>query len=119
MDRKPIYGPNNPHPLSKLSTELVWDGKYDEYGNRREVDIAGCAMPMQRIETIDQPRSEAAATGQLPLFEKQTKRQDDFPNQVLLGKQQGNAKKLFNGQRWSSFSARYACKTVSAYKALL
>ena len=55
------YGPDNPHPLSTRKTELVWEGKYDEYGNRREVDVAGCAMPMQRIETIDQPRSEAAA----------------------------------------------------------
>jgi hypothetical protein len=25
----------------------VWEGKYDEYGQHREVDIAGCAMPMQ------------------------------------------------------------------------
>jgi len=40
------YGLDNPHPLSQLKTELVWDGKYDEYGNRREVDIAGCAMPL-------------------------------------------------------------------------
>jgi len=33
------YGPHNPHPLSTLKTELVWEGKYDEYGNRREVDV--------------------------------------------------------------------------------
>ena len=62
------YGPHNPHPLSTMRTELVWEGKYDEYGNRREVDMAGCMMPMQKIETVDQPRSEAAATGQLSLF---------------------------------------------------
>ncbi len=37
------FGPDNPHPLSKMTTELVWEGKYDEYGNRREVDIAGHA----------------------------------------------------------------------------
>ena len=55
----PTYGHDNPHPLSTRKTELVWEGKYDEYGNRREVDVAACAMPMQRIETIDQPRSEA------------------------------------------------------------
>ena len=47
---QPVWGPHNPHPLSKMSTELVWEGKYDEYGNRREVDIAGCAMPLQRID---------------------------------------------------------------------
>jgi hypothetical protein len=27
----------------------------------REVDIAGCAMPMQRIETVDEPRQRAVA----------------------------------------------------------
>jgi adenine-specific DNA-methyltransferase len=40
---KPPYSPANPHPLSRLKTELVWEGKYDEYGSRRTVDIAGCA----------------------------------------------------------------------------
>jgi adenine-specific DNA-methyltransferase len=70
MTEKVRFGPANPHPLSQLKTELVWDGKYDEYGNRRIVDIAGCAMPMQKIETIDEPRSRAAAEGQIELFEK-------------------------------------------------
>lgn len=79
------YGPSNPHPLSRLRTELVWEGKYDEYGNRREVDVAGLAMPMQRIETIDQPRSEAAARGQLDLFQKKTRRLDDFRNRLVWG----------------------------------
>jgi hypothetical protein len=36
------YGLDNPHPLSQLKTGLVWDGKYDEHGNRRAVDVAGC-----------------------------------------------------------------------------
>jgi adenine-specific DNA-methyltransferase len=80
-----IYGPANPHPLSQLRTELVWEGKYDEYGNRREIDVAGLSMPMQKIETIDQPRSEAAAKGQLAMFEKQTKRLDDFRNRLIWG----------------------------------
>src|SRR5208282_1491041 len=79
------FGPQNPHPLSTRPTELVWEGKYDEYGNRREVDIAGLAMPMQKIETIDQPRSEAAAKGQLAIFEKHTKRLDDFRNRLIWG----------------------------------
>jgi adenine-specific DNA-methyltransferase len=70
MNKAPQYGPQNPHPLSTLKTELVWEGKYDEYGRRREVDVAGCAMPMQRIETIDQPRSEAAAEVGRELFEE-------------------------------------------------
>jgi adenine-specific DNA-methyltransferase len=38
------YGPDNPHPLSTRKTELVWEGKYNEYGNRREVDIAGSVI---------------------------------------------------------------------------
>ncbi len=79
------WGVENPHPLSQLKTELVWDGKYDEYGRRREVDIAGCAMPMQRIETIDQPRSEAVAQDELALFEKRSKRRDDFRNRLIWG----------------------------------
>ncbi|MCK4467629.1 MAG: hypothetical protein KAU60_04680 [Desulfobacterales bacterium] len=35
-----------------MKTELIWERKYDEYGNRRAVDIAGCAMPLQRIEKM-------------------------------------------------------------------
>jgi DNA modification methylase len=79
------YGLDNPHPLSQIKTELVWDGKYDEYGNRRAVDIAGCAMPLQKIETIDEPRSRAAASGNLELFEKEKKRRDDFRNRLIWG----------------------------------
>lgn len=79
------FGPDNPHPLSTLKTELVWDGKYDEYGRRREVDVAGCTMQFQRIETIDQPRSEAAAGGQLEMFNKRSKRRDDFRNRLIWG----------------------------------
>jgi hypothetical protein len=58
---EPAWGPAHPHPLSQLQTELVWEGKYDEYGNRRTVDSAGLGMPMQRIETIDEPRARAEA----------------------------------------------------------
>jgi len=79
------YGPENPHPLSQMKTELVWEGKYDEWGRRREVDVAGCAMPLQKIETVDQPRFEAAAAGQLELFEKKSKRLDDFRNMLIWG----------------------------------
>jgi adenine-specific DNA-methyltransferase len=79
------FGPGNPHPLSRLRTELVWEGKYDECGHRREVDIAGCSLPMQKIETIDEPRSEAAAAGQLEIFEKQKTRSDDFRNMLIWG----------------------------------
>lgn len=33
--KTPVWGPDNPYPLSKMSTELVWEGKYDEWGNHR------------------------------------------------------------------------------------
>lgn len=81
------WGPDNPHPLSTMKTELVWEGKYDEFGNRREVDVAGSSMPMQKIETIDEPRSEAASKGGEFLldFEKTTSRNDDFRNRLIWG----------------------------------
>lgn len=60
MTNKVRWGLNNPHPLSQMKTELIWEGKYDEYGNRRAVDIAGCSMPLQKIETVDEPASRAA-----------------------------------------------------------
>jgi DNA modification methylase len=87
MAGKTTYGPDNPHPLSTLKTELVWEGKYDEYGNRRTVDIAGCSMPMQKIETIDEPRRQAIANGKLALFEKEirNKKTDDFRNMLIWG----------------------------------
>ena len=79
---KPGYGPDNPHPLSTRKTELVWEGKYDEYGNRREVDIAGCAMPMQKIETIDEPASRLKPLG---LFDSEKAHKDDFRNMLIWG----------------------------------
>src|SRR4051812_40780444 len=81
------WGPTNPHPLSQMRTELVWDGKYDEFGSRRELDVAACAMPMQKIETVDEPRQRAAAEGNLELFEKQLggKKRDDFRNRLIWG----------------------------------
>jgi hypothetical protein len=27
------YGPDNPHPFSTMHTGLIWEGKYDEFGN--------------------------------------------------------------------------------------
>ena len=41
LKQEPGYSPDNPHPLSTRKMEFIW-GKYDEYGNRHEVDIAGC-----------------------------------------------------------------------------
>jgi DNA modification methylase len=77
------FGPDNPHPLSQLRTELVWEGKYDEYGNRRIVEVAGLSMPMQRIETIDEPRSRTEAQG--GLFDSTRAHLDDFKNLLVWG----------------------------------
>jgi len=77
------YGPHNPHPLSTMRTELVWEGKYDEFGNRRDVSIVGQNMPLQRIETIDYPRSWAQAQGQL--FDSVAAHRDDFRNRLVWG----------------------------------
>ncbi|NOZ67955.1 MAG: site-specific DNA-methyltransferase [Deferribacteres bacterium] len=82
LNEKNIYGPDNPHPLSSRKTELIWEGKYDEYGNRREVDIAGCAMPMQKIETIDEPASRLKPLG---LFDHEKAHKDDFRNMLIWG----------------------------------
>ncbi len=81
------WGPASPHPLSQMRTELVWDGKYDEYGNRREVDIAAWSLPMQKIETVDEPLQRAEAEGQMELFEKQLggKKRSDFRNRLVWG----------------------------------
>ncbi len=81
------WSPANPHPLSRCKTELVWEGKYDEFGNRRAVDVAGHNIPLQMIERIDAPRDHAAAGGQLALdlFEKKSSRLDDFRNRLIWG----------------------------------
>ncbi len=85
MSDKFIWGPGNPHPLSQMRTELVWEGKYDEFGKRREVDVAALSMPMQRIETVDEPRQRAEAQGSLALFEKKRAKVDDFRNMLIWG----------------------------------
>jgi len=80
MPENTRWGLDNPHPLSQMKTELVWEGKYDEYGRRREVDIAGSAMPLQRIETVDEP---ASCLGQQPgLFDAVKAHPDDFRNRL-------------------------------------
>lgn len=83
------WGPANPHPLSKMRTELVWEGKYDEYGRRREVDAAACALPMQQIETVDEPRQRAEAAGEQALLafelERRGRKYDAFRNRLIWG----------------------------------
>lgn len=42
------YEPNNFHPL-EMRSNLVWQGKYDEYGHMQRVDMASCVLPIQEI----------------------------------------------------------------------
>ena len=83
MPNAPLYNDDNPHPLSQRITELIWEGKYDVYGNRRAVSAPGSPPPMQRIETIDAPRDYAKAQGLL--FEPEVSHRDDFRNRLLWG----------------------------------
>jgi hypothetical protein len=69
-DRPPGPG-KSPSPLpDEDGAGLGW--QYDEYGPCRSVEAAGAAMPMQKIETVDMPRSEALASGQTTLGELST-----------------------------------------------
>jgi DNA modification methylase len=77
------WGPDNPHPLSRSKTELVWEGKYDEYGNRRPVKLPTSPLPLQRIETIDEPRDRSRA--QRLLWEEPKAHRDDFRNMLIWG----------------------------------
>lgn len=82
------YGPANPHPLSKIKTELIWEGKYDEYGNRRPVHLPPTPYPLQRIEAIDEPRDRAKAK-QMSMFDDaafaEKAHRDDFRNMLIWG----------------------------------
>jgi len=49
------------------------------------VDTAGIAMPMQKIETVDMPRSDALAGGRTTFSDIRTTRQDDFRNMLIWG----------------------------------
>ena len=82
------WGPDTPHPLSRMKTELVWEGKYDEYGNRRPVRLPASPLPLQRIETIDEPRDREKAQ-QLSIFDEaafhRQAHRDDFRNMLIWG----------------------------------
>jgi adenine-specific DNA-methyltransferase len=58
---------------------MVWDGKYDEYGNNRPVDIAGSAMPnAKRSRLLDMPKEHSASRWPDQPCELKTTQQDDF-----------------------------------------
>ena len=39
MNNNIRWGLDNPHLFSQMKTELIWKGKYDEYGSQRAVDV--------------------------------------------------------------------------------
>ena len=82
------WGPGNPHPLSRMKTELIWEGKYDEYGNSRPISLPTSPLPLQRIETIDEPRDREKAS-QLTMFDEaafnKAAHRDDFRNMLIWG----------------------------------
>ena len=49
MDNNIRWGLDNPHPFLLMKTELIWEGKYDGYGNRRALDITICNVGMNLI----------------------------------------------------------------------
>lgn len=86
-----LWGPNNPHPLSTTKTELIWEGKYDEYGNRREIKLPPTPYPLQKIEAIDEPhdRIKADRFVQDEIFDEtkfnENNHPDDFRNMLIWG----------------------------------
>jgi len=83
MSENRLYGPDNPHPLSRMKTELIWEGKYDEYGNHRPIRLPSPPLPLQRIETIDEPW-DRSTTQRLP-FDETGAHHDDFRNILIWG----------------------------------
>ena len=69
-----------------MKTKLIWEGTYDEYGNRWMVDITVCAMPLQRSETIDEPALRAMV--QCNLFDKVNAHRDDFYNLMIINEKE-------------------------------
>ena len=86
MNENIRWGLDNPHPFSQMKTELIWEGKYDEYGNRRMVDIAVCAMPLQKSETIDEPAFRAMVQGNL--FDPVNAHRDDLRNLMIINEKE-------------------------------
>ena len=82
-----VWGPSNPHPLSKMRTELVWEGKYDEYGNRREVDVAGLrdAHAAHRDGGRAAPARRGAGPAATVREAARRQKQDDFRNRLIWG----------------------------------
>lgn len=57
----------DPHPLSIMKTELVWESEYDEYGPRRKGGSGWRCHANAKDRARDTPRSEASASDQIIL----------------------------------------------------
>lgn len=90
-DKTNRWGQDNPHPLSRTKTELIWEGKYDEYGNRREIKLPSTPYPLQKIEAIDEPhdRIKANRVVQDEIFDEtkfhEGHHPDSFRNMLIWG----------------------------------
>jgi adenine specific DNA methylase Mod len=73
------YGPDNPHPLSHLKTELVWQGKYDASGHR--IAPLRLKLPFQTVETVN----EDPKTRQLALDMFNAGRLPEWRNRLIWG----------------------------------
>ena len=70
------------HPLYRR-TELIWEGKYDENGERIAVETDGLPLELQLVETVNEPRSRLEAQG--GLFNAKKSLRDDFRNRLIWG----------------------------------
>lgn len=66
-----------------MNTELIWEGKYDEFGRRRPILSNSFHMPLQKIETIDEPHSRSI--GQRTLFDVNRAHRDNHRNLLIWG----------------------------------
>jgi len=73
------YGPDNPHPLSQVKTELIWAGKYDAYG-RRTAPLR-VKLPFQTVETVN----ESSQQRQMALDLFSAGRQAEWRNRLIWG----------------------------------
>ena len=73
------YGPDNPHPLSQMKTELIWAGKYDATG--RKVAPVRVKLPFQTVETVN----ESSQQRQFALDLFSTGREAEWRNRLVWG----------------------------------
>jgi len=59
--------------------ELIWEGKYDEEGNRRPLTLPPQPLPLQKVEVIDAPRDRKKAL-QPTLFDEKEFSQHAHPD---------------------------------------